>query len=486
MDHKEFDDIVGKKLGETQEFPFDESQWEAVAAELQGKKKRKLILWWWLGAAAGIALLIGFTYQNIKLSQKVNALENQVKNIQLPVEKPSSSSETKNVVIDEVKNETNNLNVVEKSLQEEAAQLEKTNSKRKPSANQSSDLNPKSVDYSIVNVRSLKSEKESAQKTLQSSVADGLTNQNLQQTNSNAVTLVTSIPNSNELSGSKFQTEKAQKIKRQEFAVVSFLDNKSTLLDFDYANEIPAPIASKIKTKFGPINFSAGLSTNQGWGIGNIVSSRISRKNARILLLDETFAAPLDIVTGLESRSSNSAKLWGQLHFNKGFALRMELGRKKTNFNIPNVVAYDNAISSNLDTIVSSSTIFSNAEAFAEASSAVATQTELQLGVGITYAFFRKWKVQPYLSAMPEFSFNIKRQEAFGYFDSNSEPTSESFNLETNKIQLRTLSARAGVQGVLWKHLFWNAEFGYNVPMFVFHPNLSNKYQAGVGVGYKF
>ncbi len=78
MDNKEFDDIVGKKLGGDQDFPFDENQWTALESQLEEKNTRRGIIWWYWGAAAAVILLLGISVNSIFLQKRINHLEDQV------------------------------------------------------------------------------------------------------------------------------------------------------------------------------------------------------------------------------------------------------------------------------------------------------------------------------------------------------------------------------------------------------------------------
>jgi len=476
MDHKEFDDIVGKKLGEDQQFPFDENQWAAVESQLKNRKKRRGIIWWYWGAAAAAILLVGIGVNSFFLQKRINQLENQVNEYQ-NLEARKISDEASDITLTNSKNETLDLEsgntitkhtelvptrnsdvVVSNTLPEDTTPdpLRNTQFYNIQTPNNTpqnrivqQDLIPNTYGNSTVDPQSADNKIE---KRIVENQADLTT-----QTINNAI----------------------------DWSVFNSLDRKSDdIAEINSSFEF-SPIPTKIKNKFGVKSFTTGLGGQLGWGISNVTSGIFNQRSQ-----DAALAAGTEInqrsLTSSASNNVTNLKWWSQLQFPKGFGLRTEIGWKKITVSVPTDA--DALADPSTEVLDMNSNIFIAESTYYESNSAGIVQSELVLGAGLSYAPFRKWKLQPYISILPEFSWNAFRREDFT-FPSNSGYSNDEkaeFDFRTKQFHLRNLSTRLGIQGNIAKKLSWHFELGTNLPVNAINPLLLNKYHIGAGVGYRF
>ncbi len=467
MDHKAFDDIVGEKLNETQSFPFDEAQWRAVESQLDQKKKKRLFVWWYWGAAAAAVILIGFAYNSILLHQKINALEHQVEQLdqieQKPQEIPLKEATEQITTISTNTPKTNsNSTASTQSNQVKKSPAKPSKTYPKFHALEASPIIPNSKPKSILSVvekivenKTLKPEKESPEV----------------------------IPSENKIAD--LNTNSVD----HNLSALATLDLKETVLKAkSYKTPELAITKTKLKNKFGFQTFSTGFSANAGWGIVNVLSnlSLLNHRTADSAISTSNYTNyqynKNDQKTSSSSLNISNIRWWNQFHFSKGFSIKTELGRKRINFDVQsnnNSAAFSPAESSLFDNLFSTTPSYSNVN------SAQIIQTEWMLGAGLSYSPFKKWKVQPYLSLIPELSWNVVRKESFIVLDSSAD---ESFSNEipSTKLHLRSLSNRVGIQTVFGKHFLVQTEFGYNIPINIINASLLNRFQVGLNVGYKF
>ncbi len=480
MDHKEFDDIVGRKLGEEQQFPFDENQWNTLEAQLDEKKKRRGIIWWYWGAATAAILLIGFSVNSIFLQQRINQLESQVNNYQN--ENSSSKIENEFTAFENIEEtnteieltETTNINV-EPSGKNDSKSNNVSAPQKAPQLTPK--INPTEKLSQPILIEPSKNKVESSE------VVIPIATNNTLDTQPEIKNNYAPKNNAEELANVELKEESELVDQSIDWSVFKTLDNKSenivannTALNFN-------PIPTDIKNKFGVKSIATGFSSQLGWGVKNITSgflNDLGREND--LLVAEPVVSQTNYIQG--SNNIFNLKWWSQLEFTKGISLRSELGWKR--IVVTSLSPEPAAISQ--DMTIDNSNVFVNEIAFNQSSTGTIEQTELVLGAGVIYTPFRKWKVQPYVALIPEFTWNASRTEVFT-FDQNSTYTPDekaSFDFQTRKFHVRNLSTRFGVQGELWSKLAWHVEFGSNLPINAINPLLLNRNQIGIGIGYRF